>query len=102
MRTVTLSSETDFGAWKAAARDLRLAGVPPEEVLWSVGGEAPSLFGEASPTVAGLPGAFTVPRAFAALAREVILHRSADRFDLLYRLLWRLKDEPAQIGRAHV
>ena len=37
---------------------------------------------------------FTVPKAFVDVAREVILHRSADRFDLMYRLLWRLKDEP--------
>jgi len=37
---------------------------------------------------------FTVPRAFVDVAQEVILHRSADRFDLMYRLLWRLRDEP--------
>lgn len=36
----------------------------------------------------------TVPKAFVDVAQEVILHRSADRFDLLYRLLWRLRDEP--------
>ncbi|MDP3403619.1 MAG: UdgX family uracil-DNA binding protein [Brevundimonas sp.] len=38
--------------------------------------------------------AFTVPKAFVDVAQEVILHRSADRFDLMYRLLWRLRDEP--------
>ena len=37
---------------------------------------------------------FTVPKAFVDVAGEVILHRSPDRFDLLYRLLWRLRDEP--------
>ncbi|MFN7104811.1 MAG: DUF4130 domain-containing protein, partial [Pseudorhizobium sp.] len=37
---------------------------------------------------------FTVPAAFVDLAQSVILHRSADRFDLMYRLLWRLRDEP--------
>ena len=37
---------------------------------------------------------FTVPKAFVDIAQEVILHRSADRFDLMYRLLWRLRDEP--------
>ena len=37
---------------------------------------------------------FSVPAAFVDLARDVILHRSADRVDLLYRLLWRLRDEP--------
>jgi DNA polymerase len=37
---------------------------------------------------------FTVPKAFVDIAQEVILHRSEDRFDLLYRLLWRLRDQP--------
>ena len=37
---------------------------------------------------------FSVPRAFIDIAQEVFLHRSEDRFDLMYRLLWRLKDEP--------
>ena len=37
---------------------------------------------------------FTVPKAFVDLAKEVILHRTIDRFDLMYRLLWRLRDEP--------
>ena len=38
--------------------------------------------------------AFTVPKAFVDIAEQVILHRSDDRFDLLYRLLWRLRDQP--------
>ena len=37
---------------------------------------------------------FPVPKPFVDLAESVILHRSGDRFDLLYRMLWRLKDEP--------
>ncbi|WGM30462.1 UdgX family uracil-DNA binding protein [Brevundimonas sp. NIBR11] len=37
---------------------------------------------------------FSVPKAFVDIAQEVILHRSPDRFDLMYRLLWRLRDEP--------
>jgi probable DNA metabolism protein len=37
---------------------------------------------------------FRVPKAFVDVAREVILHRTPDRFDLMYRLLWRLRDEP--------
>ena len=43
---------------------------------------------------ARIEGPFTVPKAFVDVAQEVILHRSADRFDLMYRLLWRLRDEP--------
>lgn len=37
---------------------------------------------------------FSVPKAFVDVAEDVALHRSDDRWDLLYRLLWRLRDEP--------
>jgi DNA polymerase len=37
---------------------------------------------------------FSVPKAFVETAQDVILHRSADRFDLMYQLLWRLRDQP--------
>jgi DNA polymerase len=35
-----------------------------------------------------------VPRAFVEEARNAICHRAPARFDLLYRLLWRLRGEP--------
>ncbi len=38
--------------------------------------------------------AFSVPKPFVDLAETVICHRSPARFDLLYRLLFRLRDEP--------
>jgi probable DNA metabolism protein len=94
MHVVRLSSETDFAGWREGARTLRAQGVAPEETLWTVDGEG-DLFGEAgpAPALAGDP-AFTVPREFMELAGHVILHRSGERFSLLYRLLWRLQREP--------
>jgi len=38
--------------------------------------------------------AFSVPREFLELAEAVVLHRSDERFDLLYRILRRLAGEP--------
>ena len=96
MYDVALSSETDFDAWRATARRLRLAEVPPEAVIWRVGESARPLFGETLPEPAP-DAAFTAPRAFMDLARAVLLHRSPGRLDLLYRLLWRLKAEPRLI-----
>jgi len=93
MFDVDLASETDFDAWRATARRLRLAEVPPETVIWRVGESARPLFGETLPEPA-VDTAFTAPRAFMDLAREVLLHRSPGRLDLLYRLLWRLRVEP--------
>ncbi|WP_420470679.1 UdgX family uracil-DNA binding protein [Brevundimonas sp. FT23042] len=93
MRVGVLESETDFDGWRRAARAFRLAGTAPADAAFRVGGGGGGLFDEAPP--AGDGGAqFPVPRAFVELAQAVILHRSADRFDLLYRLLWRLGREP--------
>lgn len=104
MRVATLDSETDFDGWRKAARDFRLAGVAPGQARFVVeGGERQGgLFDDPTapaPAAAAKAGtareaAFTVPKAFVDVAHEVILHRSADRFDLMYRLLWRLRDEP--------
>jgi probable DNA metabolism protein len=94
MDVVRLSSETDFAGWREAARTLRARGVAPGEVLWTVDGA--DLFGALPPvpTPGGGEGGFSVPREFVELAEAVVLHRSGERFDLLYRLLLRLGPEP--------
>lgn len=94
MRIAKLETETDFAGWRSAARGLRAEGVPPEELLWTVDGDN-CLFGaETIPIVAGSDAQFRVPREFVEVAEQVVLHRSPERFALLYRLLWRLKKEP--------
>ncbi|MGH6979089.1 MAG: UdgX family uracil-DNA binding protein, partial [Brevundimonas sp.] len=98
MHSVTLEHETDFDSWRDGARRLRLAGVPPHEAVFHVGAGNRGLFDEALPcpdpaSTPVSPG-FAVPRAFVDVARDVVLHRSPDRFTLLYRLLWRLDKEP--------
>ncbi|CAN5136178.1 UdgX family uracil-DNA binding protein [soil metagenome] len=101
----TLDHETDFDGWRRAARAFRLAGIEPADARFVVAGsdDQGGLFDDPAPVGAdAMPPvastvekeAFTVPKAFVDVAREVILHRSADRFDLMYRLLWRLRDEP--------
>ncbi len=98
MRLIRLAKETDFDGWRTAARSLRLAGVLPRKVAWTVNGsEIDMAFPEARPPgdAPGMrKGAFTVPKAFADLAVDVVLHRSPDRFNLLYRLLFRLAQNP--------
>ncbi|MDP1875355.1 UdgX family uracil-DNA binding protein [Phenylobacterium sp.] len=95
MRVVRLASETDFDGWRSAARLLRAEGAQPAQVLWTVDGGQASLFPtEAAKTrVVGAEG-FKVSRTFVDLASRVALHRSPERFDLLYRLLWRLEATP--------
>ncbi len=95
MRVVRLASETDFEGWRAAARALRAEAAAPADVLWTVDGGQASLFPADAPQAKGAgEGGFRVSRAFVDLAERVALHRSPERFDLLYRLLWRLEATP--------
>jgi DNA polymerase len=98
MTQVRLQGPTDFDGWRAAARALRLAEIPPDRVRWSAdgpeGARSGGLFDADAPPTPAAGAAFTAPRAFLALAQVVICHRAEDRFDRLYRLLWRLRDEP--------
>ncbi|MBP8246008.1 MAG: UdgX family uracil-DNA binding protein [Phenylobacterium sp.] len=93
MRVVRLASEIDFAGWREAARSLRGQGVAPETVIWTVDGEG-DLFADPAPLAPPSPGGFTVSREFLELAEAVILHRSDERFSLLYRMLWRMAAEP--------
>jgi DNA polymerase len=93
MRVITLDSETDFDGWRKAARSLALNGIAPREVTWTVRGNAPELFEAESDTpLEDAPGSFSVPAKFVELAKIAVLHRNPARFALLYRLLWRLRD----------
>ena len=87
---VLLPGPADFPAWRAEARRLLAAAIPPEQVEWRVTGEGRGLFGTASvPEAADAPQP-RVPRRFVELAEVAIRHRDPARFALLYRLLWRL------------
>ena len=88
--SVVLPHEVDWGGWRDAARRLALAGVPPEDIVWSV--RAPDdLFAADPPDASVAPSAttFSVSRALVELAQTVIQAREPARFALLYSLLWR-------------
>jgi uracil-DNA glycosylase len=92
---LTLESETDFDGWRQSARALILKNVSPSDVTWRVQSNAPELF---EPSAIAPPsdaqGTFTVSAKFVELAKSTILNRNPERFALLYRLLWRLRDNP--------
>lgn len=114
MRRVVLAHETDFEGFRAAARALVASGVAPGAVTFAVAraGETDDLFGAAEPAAAvpatvvaatagetggrdgtGAPR-LVVSRRFLDMAETLACHSDADRFDLVYRLLWRLQREP--------
>ena len=84
MRRIVLANETDWEGWRKATRSLVLAGVPPEDVRWSVRSHD-----EAGDPLQDGTGSFGVSRALVALASVAIQARDKQRFDLLYRLVWR-------------
>ena len=102
--TAHLDRPSDVAGFRRAARTLFAHGIAPDQVRWQVGGgDAGSLF-TAAPSddpgtateltgTAGGP-APTVPGAFVDLVAAAALHDDPGRFDLLYRLLWRLQHEP--------
>ncbi|NOJ45603.1 UdgX family uracil-DNA binding protein [Bradyrhizobium archetypum] len=91
MRIITLNSETDFDGWRTAARALALNDVKPSDVTWRVADDAPELFEPTNLPLEPPHGTFNVPAKFIELAEIAILHRNRERFALLYRLLWRLR-----------
>jgi probable DNA metabolism protein len=82
MRRIVLQNETDWEGWRQATRGLVLTGVEPETLTWSVGGDITP--------VPDATGSFHVPRALVSLASLAIQAREADRFGLLYALVWRI------------
>ena len=97
IHVVPLDGQTDFDGWRNAARRLALANVGPKSVAWRIADDKDrALPGfEDDPIPPPLPEArLTVPREFIQRAEMVVCHSDPGRFDLLYRLLWRLRTEP--------
>lgn len=94
---IDLPAPADLDAWREAARRMLGAGIPPERIAWRVAGEAASLLD--APPPGAPPAALRVPRGFVECAARVIQHRDPARFDLLYRLLWRIAQGERDILR---
>ncbi|MEO5817261.1 MAG: TIGR03915 family putative DNA repair protein [Gemmatimonadaceae bacterium] len=97
MRSALMSHELRFDGswegWRSAARDALLAELPPTVIVWrTMSNDQDSLFS----TVASAPVASAVtvtpkvPKAFMALASDVARYRDDARWNILYRVLWRL------------
>lgn len=89
-----LDAPDDVAGWRDAARALAAERVPPEEIVWQVGGSGDLFAGDAvSPDVAPSQR-LTVPRPFLDLAEHALLHCDPERFALLYTALLRLQSQP--------
>lgn len=87
MNMFAVDPPADFDEWRAQARLLWQRGISPAEVRW---GDAGLLATKLE--AGGASGReLTVPKAFATLAANVAMHNGPGRFELLYRLLWRVQ-----------
>ncbi|WP_420382799.1 UdgX family uracil-DNA binding protein [Novosphingobium sp.] len=95
---VPIAAHDDFEGWRDSARRLIQAGIAPDRVGWALpGAAAGDLFdaevGPPPPTPAGTPPV-RASRGYIELAQSAALHADPARFDLLYRVLWRLQSAP--------
>ncbi|QDT09275.1 UdgX family uracil-DNA binding protein [Planctomycetes bacterium K23_9] len=89
-----IEAET-FDQWRAAARALIASTTPPDQVSWNGDANQPSLFSsddeDRNLAEREKAPAFTVPKNFIELAKIVACHKDPQRWELLYRTLWRIK-----------
>lgn len=101
MKHIMVETETDFAGWRNAARALAFNHIHPDNVTWAVKTRTaielfePSTLPDTEPR-----DMFRVSPSFIGLAQSAILHRDPERFALLYRLLWRLREHPTLLGAA--
>jgi len=95
MLSIPLGEDCGVEEFRAAARHCLARGVAPEDVHFSVGGTLP-LFAEEAPLGVST-GDVRVPRGYANLVPKIVCHSEADRFALLYRLLWRIHRGERQV-----
>ena len=99
----------DFDEWRTHARRALQCRLAPEDVLWTESGSAQSSLPLAVETLpaaitpsepgARVPGHVHVPRRFLDAARVAACHRNPGRWAMLYRLLWRVVHEGAELLR---
>ena len=94
-----LSSPTDIAGFRSEARQLLAHQVPPHEVTWTLSphafqGVVQRRAQESRRQPIARAATSIVPASFLRLCEYVAQHHDADRFALLYRLLWRLVHEP--------
>lgn len=92
---ISVSIEPRFESWRERARQLISADLPPEDVQWLDRPDQVSLFTEIPQ--AAEPKKFSVPKAFMDLAELVACARDQRRWDLLYRMLYRLAKGDADL-----
>lgn len=90
MPRCALTDETDWTGWRSATRAFVLAGVEPSDLTWTIGCD-----GDPAPLA---EGSFTLSRALVSMTAQAFQAREAERFGLLYTLVWRAHHGDLDLG----
>lgn len=94
---VPLLHQVDVAGFHSEATRLLAQQVPPQSVHWSAA-PAQSVdeesLDEQRAAIRNRAARAIIPQSFVRMSELVVLHRDPERFDLLYRSLWRLVYEP--------
>jgi len=83
-----------FESWQSAARGLLREGISPEDVQWNDGSIVQSsLLSLTAPRAIEPLTEYRVPARFIELAHRAAMHADAERWAVLYRVLWRVVRE---------
>ncbi len=96
MKTIRIKTCPGFSEWRDAARNCLLANLPPDKVLWldKVLDNQNDLFASMdAPQEVKSNERISIPKSFIEKASVAICYKSDNRFDFLYRVLWRLVHE---------
>ena len=94
---VPLSHPVDVAGFHSEATRLLALQVPPASVEWSAAPTESMAEEELDPARAAIRNRAAraiIPQSFVRMSELVVLYRDPQRFDLLYRALWRLVYEP--------
>jgi DNA polymerase len=92
---IQVAVENSFAAWRNAARELLKARVKPDEVFWVPEGQA-GLF-DAQKVRPEPPVSFYVPPEVLKIAEAAACYDDAERWPLLYRVLFRIVFENREL-----
>ena len=104
MPEVVLAHQVDFATWRAASRYFVLAGVLPQSLRWRVATTTQDIAWSVPSTdhpPAQPPQVFTLSRRFVGVLGEALQARAPGRFELLYRIVYRLAHEGLELTSRH-
>lgn len=103
MTEIVLAHQVDLQTWRQAARHYALAGVPPEALSWRVAQSSedmPRVFQASASAQASSQAVLHLPRRLVEWILLGLQSAQAERFDLLYRLVFRVAQENLDLATA--